>query len=77
MATGKGIVDLFSSNAATTEEVEAHCAAVWSVEDLAHAEYKNMFVQAKSKPGDLPAIDGLRNRYKLKHSMLGSMIGIA
>ena len=52
LATEKGIVDLFSSNAATTEEVEAHCAAVWSVEDLAHAESKNMFVRVKSKPGD-------------------------
>ena len=40
LATEKGIVDLFSSNAATTEEVEAHCAAVWSVEDLVHAEFK-------------------------------------
>ena len=74
LATEKGIVDLFSSNAATTEEVEAHCAAVWSVEDLAHAESKNMFVHVKSKPGDTLAMDSLRNRYKLNHAMLGSMI---
>ena len=74
LATEKGIVDLFSSNAATTEEVEVHCAAVWSVEDLVHAESKNLCVRTTSKPGDILAMDSLRNRYKLKHAMLGSII---
>ena len=74
LVTEKGIVDLFSSNAATTEEVEVHCAAVWSVEDLVHAESKNLFVRTTSKPGDILAMDSLRNRYKLKHAMLGSII---
>ena len=74
LATKEGIVDLFCINTATTEQVEAHCAAVWSVKDLAHAESKNMFAQATSKPGDETAMDKLRNKYKLKYSMLGSMI---
>ena len=74
LATEKGIVDLFSSDAATTEEVEVHCAAVWSVEDVVHAESKNLFVRITSKPGDILAMDSLRNRYKLKHAMLGSII---
>ena len=42
LATKEGIVDLFCINATTTEQVEVHCAAVWSVEDLAHDESKNM-----------------------------------
>ena len=74
LVTEKGIVDLFSSNAATTEEVEARYAAVWSVKDLVHTESKNLFVRTTSKPGDILAIDSLRKRYKLKHAMLGLMI---
>ena len=54
--------------------MEAHCAIVWSVEDLVHAEFKNLFVRTTSKPGDILAIDSLRNKYELKKALLGSMI---
>ena len=44
------------------------------MEDLGHTEAANLLISRVTKPGDTSALNLLRNKSKIKHIMLGSMI---
>ena len=68
------VIDLFTSNGATKEQVSTHCDIVWNTEDHTHPSSEFNFCRATTKPTTTAGLDKLRNCFKLKHAMLGNMI---
>ena len=66
------IVDVFDSNRATKDQVDAHCALIWSTTDFAGTN--NLFKRMVTKPTDDATLNAERNPAKLKHAMLGNIV---
>ena len=68
-----GIVDVFSSNKVTKEQVLAHSNLVWSDLPHGHQDLKH-FQSFTTDPADDAELNEARNKRRLKHVMMGQMI---
>ena len=68
------IIDLFSSNVASKEEVKDHCDIVWNDAAFADPSSSKLFIRVDTKPTNDAELNASRNKFKLKHTMLGSLI---
>ena len=68
-----GKVNIFTSNQATREEVEDHCALVWSDSSFGTATPK-YFQEFATTPTNTVKLETLRNRRRLKHVIMRSKI---
>ena len=68
------VIDIFTYNGATRDQVAIHCDIAWNTEDKDHPSSVNNFCVPDTKPTTTAQLDKLRNTFKLKHTMLGNMI---
>ena len=66
------IVDLFQSNAVTTNQVKAQADLIWSHSDLVNIDH--FFKIFATPPADDAALNNARNVTKFKHAMAGANI---
>ena len=69
----EGRFNIFESNKATKEDIEARCDLVWADTDFG-ADTLKYFKDFYSVPTDKKSLDELRNKQKQKHVMLGNNI---
>ena len=65
-------LNLFSSNAATKEQVDNHCDLVWS--SSAFADTDKLATRDNTRPTNLEELNAIQNSLKMKHAILGSLL---
>ena len=68
-----GIIDIFKSNKATTEEIQHHCNLVWAT-TVFGADTPQYFKVFDTAPTNTSELQALRNEQQLKHVMMGNKI---
>ena len=68
------MIDLFQSNAASKDQVKNHCDLIWNTADFGDPASSKLFCDVTIKPNDLTSLDAIRNKFKMKHAMLGRML---
>ena len=69
----EGIVDIFKSNKATSEEIIDHCNLVWSESDFG-TDTPKYFRNFKTAPTNITELEAARNGRRLKHVMMGEKL---
>ena len=71
--TTEGTIDIFTSNRATSEQIQAHCDLVWSTSTFG-ADTPKHCSKFGTAPIDDQTLEGLRNGRQLKHVMMGKKL---
>ena len=66
------MLDLMETNEADEQKVLEHCNLVWSDADNSHTA--KLFARMATKPTSDNELTDFRNKFRLKHVMLGKML---
>ena len=55
-------------------KLKNHCDLIWNTADFGDPASSKLFCHVTIKPNDLVLLDAIRNKFEMKHIMLGRMI---